>query len=93
MEPIRNSRNLIINPTTNRFLELDILVPSLNIAIEYGALYFHKNPERDALKISLCAGKGITLYQIWDHDWKRLSIEEKINKISSMINMDISLEK
>lgn len=47
--------------------ELDIFIPSLNMAIEYGAWYWHKDRlSKDEEKIRLCSNKGITLYTIYE---------------------------
>ena len=45
-------------------LELDIYIPSLNIAIEYDGEYFHQNKKRDVQKILMCKQNGIELIRI-----------------------------
>lgn len=53
--------------------ELDIYIPSLNLAVEYNGLYWHseewkdKNYHKD--KQRECEEKGITLIQIFEDEW------------------------
>lgn len=48
-------------------IELDIYVPSLNFAIEFGSWFWHKNKvKNDKRKIDICAEKGIELIIIYD---------------------------
>jgi hypothetical protein len=53
--------------------ELDITVPSKNIAIEYNGLYWHCEEIRGKLyhkeKLDSCADKGFRLIQVWEDDW------------------------
>ena len=44
--------------------ELDIFIPSMNVAIEYDGQRWHKNRKRDLEKNKMCANLGITLYRI-----------------------------
>lgn len=66
-EIIQNSRK-IIDPQ-----ELDIYIPSKNLAIEYCGLYWHsqekigKTYHRD--KYLACKAKGITLATIFENEW------------------------
>jgi len=63
-EIITNTRS-IITP-----YELDIFIPSLNIAIEYNGEYWHKNTQkRDNLKNKLCNNQKILLITVWDANW------------------------
>lgn len=54
-------------------LEVDIYIPSLNLAIEYNGTYWHseqykhKNYHRD--KFRACKDKGVQLFQIWEYQW------------------------
>ncbi len=54
-------------------LELDIYIPSHNIAIEYDGLYWHSNkfkPNNYHLnKTELCEKKGIQLIHIFENEW------------------------
>lgn len=65
---IRNDRN-IISP-----LELDIYIPSKNIAIEFNGLYWHtENQGKDRNyhkeKHDACRRKNIQLITIWEDEW------------------------
>ena len=45
--------------------ELDIFIPSKNVAVEYDGYYWHKNKtQQDLNKNQLCAQRGIKLYRI-----------------------------
>ena len=54
-------------------LEIDILVPLLNIGFEYNGLYWHSEvrnpPEYHINKTKLAIAKGIKLIHIWEDDW------------------------
>lgn len=58
--------------------ELDIYIPSHNIAIEYHGLYWHSygkkettsDRQRHQEKAIICYKKGIKLYQIFEHEWQ-----------------------
>ena len=56
-------------------LELDIYIPSKNIAIEYNGIYWHSELYRDSKyhynKWKACKDKGIQLIQIWEDEWNR----------------------
>ena len=45
-------------------MELDMYIPSLNIAIEYDGQAWHKNVEKDRYKNNLCIENGIRLIRI-----------------------------
>jgi hypothetical protein len=66
---IRHSRK-IIPPH-----EIDIYIPSKNLAVEFNGLYWHsegKGKDRNYHhnKWKACKEKGIQLIQIWEDDWK-----------------------
>jgi hypothetical protein len=65
------NRNTIKNNKTNRFLELDIYVPSIGLAIEYNGDYWHsrKPPGYHKNKTILCKEKGIKLLHIKESSW------------------------
>lgn len=61
--------------------ELDIFIPSKNLAIEYHGLYWHSgNPKAHTIKRELCQKIGITLMQIYEDEWlfKRPIVESMI---------------
>lgn len=82
-EIIYNTRK-IISP-----LELDIYIPSLNLAIEYCGLYWHSEEKKvnnyHYNKMKLCNQKGIRLITIFEDEWveHRKQIE---NFLLSVIN-------
>lgn len=53
--------------------ELDIWIPSKNIAIEFNGLYWHsekfKHKHYHLEKYRACKKRGIRLLQIWEDDW------------------------
>lgn len=77
------SYRLYLNNDKRKFLELDIYVPSKNLAIEFNGTYWHssamikranstitKVKNRHADKTNACLNKGIKLLHIWEHDWQ-----------------------
>lgn len=84
-----SSTRKIIDP-----LELDIWIPSKNVAIEYHGLYWHsggkngtfdKNTHRD--KHKRCVEKGIKLLQFFSDEWRdRRNICESIIKNALGVN-------
>lgn len=75
-----NKRGIIVNPETNRDLELDIWLPKLKKAIEFNGDYWHsfaKTKHKDELKEKLCKDCGIQLMQITEHDWDKHKIKTK----------------
>jgi hypothetical protein len=63
--------------------ELDIFVPSLNLAIEFDGKYWHSLEsikEKDERKNQLCEEKGIKLLRIKEEDWNtnREEVEKRI---------------
>lgn len=64
---IENSRS-IITP-----LELDVYIPSKNIAIEFDGLFWHNNQNKDKdyhlNKTLECKRKGITLIHVFEDEW------------------------
>jgi len=69
---LENDRSLLINPKTNKSIELDIFLPDLNKAIEYNGIYWHSKENvkyRDNQKLIQCKNKGIDLLVIEESDW------------------------
>lgn len=75
----KQSDRSIIGP-----LELDIVIPSKAIAIEYNGLYFHsdrlegRKDDAHKRKMLLCEKAGYRLIQVWEDDWNyRRGVVEK----------------
>lgn len=53
--------------------ELDIYIPSLNIAVEANGTYYHserfKKPGAHRERFDACTALGIRLIQVWEDDW------------------------
>ena len=65
-----SNRNIIKNPKTNRYFELDIVVykgENILCAVEYNGVYWHdkENPHKENLKSELCNKQGFKLFHIW----------------------------
>lgn len=83
---ILNDRNTI-SP-----LELDILVPSKNLAIEYNGIYWHSYNKPETIKEiykhyskhDICILKGIKLLQFFENQWI-----EKEEIVQNIININI----
>ncbi len=78
-----NNRKILSNSK-----EIDILIPSKNIAIEFDGLYWHnefKKPDRNyhLNKTLECTKKGIRLIHIFEDEWiyKREIVESRLNAI------------
>lgn len=70
---IENDRSTILNPNTNRYLELDILFPCKTKAIECNSIYWHSDPkikEKDKTKKQQCKDKNIKLLIVDYEDWR-----------------------
>lgn len=82
-DAIENTRK-VIPP-----LELDIYIPSLNLAIEYCGIYWHsekyKNKNDHYNKMKLCNEKGIRLITIFEDEWLERQDQVK-NFLLSAIN-------
>lgn len=77
--------------------ELDIYLPEKKLAVEFNGVYWHsevfKNRDYHAAKARACAERGITLYQVWEDDWRdkreivirglahRLSLTDRLPKV------------
>lgn len=87
--------NVIINDRkTIKPLEIDILIPELNIGIELNGLYYHSYREsettdqrlRHAVKHNMCREAKIKLLQFTDHEWNK-----KRDIVKSMIKNALGL--
>ncbi len=83
---VENDRTTILNNLTNHYLELDIWLPDINVAIEYNGLYWHSDEysiNNDTIKLNECKDKGIILFIIIDNEWKKdkEQIKEKIKSV------------
>lgn len=83
---IENDRKTILNNLTNHYLELDIWLPELNLAIEYNGLYWHSDEysmKNDYVKLEECKNKGITLIIIMDNEWisSQYEIKKKLKNL------------
>ncbi len=91
---LNKCRNIIKNPKTNRFLELDIYVPTKKIAFEYNGIYYHSdlrsnNPIYFHLqKTKLCEEKDIQLIHIFEDEWmfKKNIVKSRIKQILGISN-------
>lgn len=75
---IRNDR-IILDP-----YELDIYIPSLNLAFEYNGDYWHQEGLYKPVgyhqdKTDKCKIQGIMLYHIWESEWKNTSNKVRKN--------------
>lgn len=69
--------------------ELDIVIPDLNLAIEYNGLYWHSslNPKfvfgRHIEKTNKCESMGYRLIHIWEDDWNtnKINIKQELSKV------------
>ena len=69
---VTNDRTILTNPLTNYSLELDIVFPTLNKAIECNGVYWHLKPlvaKRDYIKKMLCEENGVQLLTVLDSEW------------------------
>lgn len=86
IEYIPNSRD-IIPP-----YELDVYIPSKNMAIEFNGVFWHSERFKDSdyhyIKWRECNKKGIQLLQIWEDDWvERRDIVESM--LSHKLGMSV----
>jgi hypothetical protein len=89
VEILSNSR--ILNPK----FELDIFIPSLNLAVEFNGLYFHNDQLKDKKyhlkKTRVCTSHGVQLLHIFEHEWLhkkeivKSMLLSKIQKLTSSI--------
>lgn len=84
----------------NNSKEIDIFVPSMNIAFEYDGLVWHsekfgKDKKYHLNKTEECFKNGIQLYHIFEDEWiyKREIVESKIKSILGVIDEKIYARK
>ena len=79
----------IVNPKTNRELELDIFLPDIMLAYEYQGEGTHEDDdvlERDLVKENRCAELGITLIEV-PHTWD--STLEYVRKLTESCGVSV----
>lgn len=96
-----NNRNIILNEYTNNYLELDIYLPDINLAIEFNGIYYHSDEmirnrtnnifktaeEYHKYKSNKCDDKNIKLLHIDEQDW----LDDKFNLLNNIKNEILSL--
>ena len=78
----RNDRTMIIGPK-GRFLELDVWMPGIKKAIEYGADYYHSDKYKkkcDVIKVQWCKDNNIDYMVIHEKIWVKNKDWEMIDK-------------
>lgn len=94
---VENNRSIIKNEYTNKFLELDIYLPDINLAIEFNGIYYHSDEmikenkigfnsaeEYHKYKSSKCKEQNIHLIHINEQEWlsdKSIVLNNIKNKI------------
>lgn len=97
----------IINNDRHLIVELDIFIPSKNIAIEYDGYYAHNNKNiKDLKKNKICDDNNIVLYRIREDKLNKLndssidiyckqndivSLEQAIKKLASLLNIELDV--
>ena len=96
-----NNRNIILNEYTNNYLELDIYLPDINLAIEFNGIYYHSDEmirnrtnnifktaeEYHKYKSNKCDDKNIKLLHIDEQDW----LDDKFNLLNNIKDKILSL--
>lgn len=85
-----NKNDILYNDRTLlKKYEIDILIPKLNISIEYNGIYWHKDRiELDNIKTTLLLEKGFKHMIILDRDWEKNNEDVK-NKINDLFNITV----
>lgn len=81
---ISNDKTVLVNPLTNKALELDLWFSNKNKAIEFNGEYWHNKNERmrvDIIKQKLCVELGIELLIIFFKDY----VENKERELSKIL--------
>ena len=93
-EIVMTSNRELIKP-----LELDILIPSRNIAVEFDGMYWHSEenkPQNYHLnKTNLCEAKGIQLVHIFENEWlyKRRIVESRLKNLLGIYDQIVFARK
>jgi len=80
-------------------MELDIYIPSHNLAIEYNGLYWHselyKSNDYHLNKTKMCEDKGIRLIHVFEDEWqfKQDIVKSRINNILGVNSLKIYARK
>lgn len=83
---LENNRTVILNPDTNRYVELDLWFPDLNKAIECNSKYWHKKRKHiDNLKQEWCKNNNVSLLSIDFDEWNE-DIKECQKTIEKFLN-------
>jgi hypothetical protein len=83
-EVIENDRTVVYNTLTGYPLELDIYLPTIKKAIEFGSKFYHNKPDqiqRDNEKVIQCKDKNIDLLSVEYNYWAKqnVSCKKQIN--------------
>ena len=86
IKSIYNDKVLTNDRALLKQYELDIVLPQINLAIEFNGIYWHslKDKNYHLHKTELCQKKGYRLIHIWQDEW----IDDKysiMNKLKSII--------
>ena len=78
-------------------LEIDILLPEMNIGFEYNGLYWHsedyKHKDYHIEKTTYFDNKGIRIIHIWEDDWKNKHRKGKRNMATDKKEKDTKRKK
>ena len=70
--------------------QCDILVPSLGLVIECDGDYWHQYPigrDIDCIRTSELLAKGFKVLRLWEHEIKKLTLEEFKQKIDVQVGV------
>ena len=94
---IENNRNIILNEHSGHYLELDIYLPDINLAIEFNGTYYHSDEfirrsrigfnnakEYHNYKTDKCKEKNIKLIHINESEWTN-NKSQILNNIKNFI--------
>lgn len=83
-----NTRRVIKNYWTNRWLELDIYLPDIRKAIEFNGTHWHMDDDKkwhDEIKNKQCKQKEIDLLVVKENDWRN-NKHSCLEEIKNFIN-------